>query len=234
MQKSKEMTAKAEKIAAYKKLLKMAQNGGFPDFFGLDCLESILDIENMDRSMTLAQRKKERQLNLDTVLCDLVLRGTLEGAKSEEEERQVIQLVLTAGANPNLCEKFFSNKPMTVFDAFIHENKYYGALEVAKAQGFTRPQNPEKTLKRLTSRPHNQYKSELLQVLSDKGMTPDKSKMRKIRAFPQTEADCQNEADRRCLRMARACGDFCKRLDEAYETSKNSTLVFRERSGESR
>ena len=53
-----------------------------------------------------------------------------------------------------------------------------------------------------------------------------KSKMKKIRAFPQTEADCQDEGDRRCLRIARACGEFCAKLDRAYEVSKKSKLVF--------
>ena len=53
-----------------------------------------------------------------------------------------------------------------------------------------------------------------------------KSKMKKIRAFPQTEAECKDEEDRKCLRIARACGEFCAKLDKAYEMSKNSQLVF--------
>ena len=51
-----------------------------------------------------------------------------------------------------------------------------------------------------------------------------KSKMKKIRAFPQTEADCQDEEDRRILRIARAA--FCEKLDRAYANSRNSKLVF--------
>ena len=44
--------------------------------------------------------------------------------------------------------------------------------------------------------------------------------------LPHTEADCKTEADREFLRIARDCGEFCAKLDRAYETSKNSQLVF--------
>lgn len=53
-----------------------------------------------------------------------------------------------------------------------------------------------------------------------------KSKMKKIRAFPQTEADCQDEEDRRILRIARDCAAFCEKLDRAYANSRNSKLFF--------
>lgn len=48
----------------------------------------------------------------------------------------------------------------------------------------------------------------------------------KIPAFPRTEAECKDEEDRKCLRIARDCGEFCAKLDRAYEMSKNSQLVF--------
>ena len=52
---------------------------------------------------------------------------------------------------------------------------------------------------------------------------------RKIPAFPRTEEECKDEEDKRCLRIARDCGEFCAKLDKVYEISKNSTLVFRGR-----
>ena len=179
-EKTKEMAEKAKKIAAYKELLKMAKKGSFRDAFDVDCLGPILDIENMNNSKTSARQKKERQICLDTVLCNLALRETdLNDAKSVEEERRVIQLVLTAGANPNTCEQFFSSEePITVFDAFIHENKYYGALEVAKMKGFIGPQNQAKTFESLASCPSSQDKRELVRVLFDKDMKPYNPKIR--------------------------------------------------------
>ena len=51
----------------------------------------------------------------------------------------------------------------------------------------------------------------------------------KIPAFPRTEAECKDEEDRKCLRIARDCGEFIERLNKAYADSKHSTLVFRGR-----
>ena len=48
----------------------------------------------------------------------------------------------------------------------------------------------------------------------------------KIPAFPRTGAECKDEEDRKCLRIARSCGEFCAKLERAYEMSKNSQLVF--------
>lgn len=198
-EKNKEMAEKAKKIAAYKELLKMAKEGSFRDAFDVDCLGPILDIENMNNSKTSARQKKERQICLDTVLCNLALRETdLNDAKSVEEERRVIQLVLTAGANPNTCEQFFSSEePITVFDAFIHENKYYGALEVAKMKGFIGPQNQAKTFESLASRPSSQDKRELVRVLFNKDMKPYDPKIRKsLQAVYEEEKKARENTSR--------------------------------------
>ena len=44
--------------------------------------------------------------------------------------------------------------------------------------------------------------------------------------FPRTEAECETEEDKKCLKVAQAALEFIKKLDNAYKVSENSTLFF--------
>jgi len=135
------MTDNAPKIKAYQELFKIAQDGDFDHYCpggGAHCLDPIRG-SNLERQSAL----NETLYNLanrkipNTVWCPLT-------TESIEQERHIIQLTLAAGANPNYAHYYsFYYYPETVFDAFMRNNKYHGALEVAKTKGFTGPQNQE-------------------------------------------------------------------------------------------
>ena len=133
------MTDTAKKIKAYKELFEIAQEGGFdgytPGGWSAFCLDPIREI------------KKDRLCALNETLYNLATReipNTIRhpySVNSIEEERHGIQLTLDAGADPNYSHQYsFYSTPDSVFDMFIRNRKYHGALEVAKTEGFFGPQ----------------------------------------------------------------------------------------------
>lgn len=187
---SKEMAAKAKKIAAYKELLKMAKASS-----GRVDLELILSMERREQKPHLVNDQRTRESYLNELLCDLVDRHRVSGAavkngKEIEEESRVIQLALTAGANPNCHYPYGIYPSCAIFDAFIRKDKYHGALLVAQNPGFVGPEN-QRVLELLDSYLHDAYKlefpgkkempyaRELVYVLFSKGMKPYNPKIRK-------------------------------------------------------
>ncbi|MBP5344233.1 MAG: hypothetical protein J6Y85_04085, partial [Alphaproteobacteria bacterium] len=99
------------------------------------CLDPIRSAENSP---------EDRPRNLNAVLYNLTERkipNTVERPymDSLEEERRVIQLTLAAGADPNYTPKHPYHDQPSVFDSFMRHQKYHGALEVAKTEGFVGP-----------------------------------------------------------------------------------------------
>ena len=158
---NKVMVAKAKKIAAqreaYKELLTMAKEQrteelriaeGKPSgkqVCDID-LTTILDLDDSERNPRPVEFRvpKSREEYLNEFLCEMVDRGdfNMGGAcvkdpKEIEKESRVIRLALTAGADPN---GWYERYETPIFDAFIEENKFHGALLVAETPGFHGPE----------------------------------------------------------------------------------------------
>ena len=208
---NKAMVAKAEKIAAqreaYKELLTMAKEQrteslriaeGKPSgkqVCDID-LTTIIDLDDSERNPRPVEFRvpKSREEYLNEFLCEMVDRGNfnmggacVKNAEEIEKESRVIRLALTAGANPN---GWYHRFDTPIFDAFIEENKFHGALLVAKTPGFHGPER-QSVFDSLDSYLQKDYKWEfpgkaeipyarkLVYVLFSKGIKPYNPEIRK-------------------------------------------------------
>lgn len=89
---------------------------------------------------------KEVQDRLNKTLLKLACGDLPDTIKQLAFERKAIQLVLDAGADPNVT--YGHEGP--VFQIFVDNQKRYGALAVAKHPDFNRPEDTEKTFRILS------------------------------------------------------------------------------------
>ena len=212
----KAMAAKAEKIKAYKKLLKMAKKEELAEdedveANGIGCLSTILTLEWSEKGEFEDRRTRESYFN--ELLCDLAERNELAGmdikdGKKIEQESQVIQLALTAGANPNCDCPYDIDPSKPIFDAFIENDKFHGALLVAKTPGFKGPgyQDAFELLDYYLCDDHKHeypgkaempYARELVYVLFSKGMKPYNPEIRKsLQPIYEEEKKAREKAPR--------------------------------------
>ena len=205
----KAIAAKAEKIAAqreaYKELLTMAKEQRTEELRiaeGKPSGKQVCDID-LDtiywmgvkyQNPRLSHDNRTREDFFNEFLCEMVDRGdfNMGGAcvkdpKEIEKESRVIRLALTAGANPN---GWYENFETPIFDAFIEENKFHGALLVAETPGFYGPEC-QSVFDSLDSYLQKDYKWEfpgkaeipyarkLVYALFSKGIKPYDPKIRK-------------------------------------------------------
>ena len=198
---NKEMADKAKKIRAYKKLLKLAQEGSFDVHFTLSGLYGKDKAIPLNCLEPLTQ-EKDRQFALNETLCRLAKGDPANSIQRLEEEKRIIQLTLAAGADPNYPCPY--EMPESIFDSFMYYKKAYGALEIAKSDKFVRPKTLDKTFDDLTysldyylkdgqlfpdfwdtEEEYHLYKHdvadkiELVYVLFNKGMEPHNPRIRK-------------------------------------------------------
>ena len=197
---SKEISAKAQKIRAYKELLKIAKEGSFDVYFTLNRLYGkgkAIPLNCLDP----ITHRRNREPALNETLCLLAQGDPAIDVEHLEKERHIIQLALTAGADPN-CSSPYGFPDESILDTFIHKGKAYGALEVAKTDKFVRSKALDKTFRELacsldyylvdgllfpdfwdTKEEYDLYrhdvadKIELVYVLFSKGMTPSDPKI---------------------------------------------------------
>lgn len=153
------MAAKAKKIAAqreaYKELLTMAKEQRTERLRiaeGKPSGKQVCDIDLNTiywmgvkyQNPRLSHDNRTREDFFNEFLCEMVDRGhfNMGGApvkdpKEIEKESRVIRLALTAGADPN---GWYHRFDTPIFDAFIEENKFHGALLVAETPGFHGPE----------------------------------------------------------------------------------------------
>ena len=139
------MTDKDRQKQAFQLLMKVATNGSIPlhaykeDFYKggrhwpLDWEDNL--IYGHFRSSA------DRQSALNRTLERLICADFPSSVRQMNKERRLIHLILSAGANQNFQSSLY-DKP--VFDQFLLQRKSYAALEIAKADGFKEPQDPEK------------------------------------------------------------------------------------------
>ena len=224
---NKAMAAKAKKIAAYKELLKIEQDGSFERAYhtqiGRGPLAPLKELERLP---------DDRCLHLNQVLNNLAAAETFS-PDHEEEERRVIRLVLDAGANPN-CHHYGDGR-MAIFDYFVRHYKYHGALEIAKTAGFVGPEN-QQVFELLASFSSNKDKSALVKILFDKEMYPYNPEIRQL-LQPLYEAEKKKEIQQGAKKTRQIevpkhiehgdeAMEFIRTLDDAYARGKNSKLVF--------
>ena len=206
---NKAMAAKAKKIAAqkaaYKELLTMAKEQrterlriaeGKPSGkqvcdIGLD---TIYWMGEKYQNPRLSHDNRTREDFFNEFLCEMVDRGhfgmggaPVKNASEIEKESRVIQLALTAGADPN---GWYHRFDTPIFDAFIEENKFHGALLVAETPGFHGPEHQsafgridyylQKDYKReFPGKAEIPYARKLVYALFSKGIKPYDPKVRK-------------------------------------------------------
>ncbi len=213
---NKAISAKAKKIAAYKELLRIAKQEALdkkgqvaPNDQGMvgivlaldkGWLGPILALDKMRQDMKRQGVKNTHRLENDfwnLQMCNFIKRerdemGVLivNNAEKIKQERRVIQLALTAGADPNCQYPYDTFASYAIFDAFIDKHKYHGASLVAQAPGFVGPENQD-VFKSLDSYLRNGHKwefpgkaempyaRELVYVLFSKGIKPYDPKIRK-------------------------------------------------------
>jgi len=192
-----------KKIRAYKKLFEIAKEGSFDVYFTLSGFYG-KDTAKPLRCLDPIIHGKDRQLALNETLCRLAKGDPARSMERLEEERRIIQLVLTAGADPN-CSSHYGMPDESILQSFMSYKKTYGALEVAKADSFMRPKTLDNTFNELvysldyylqdgqlfpdfwdTAEEYALYKRDvadkikLVCVLFDKGMYPSDPKVRQL------------------------------------------------------
>ena len=173
------MTEKEKKIRAFKELIRLAKAPTF------DLHTRIYEggknwPERWYSALEKApfKSKRKQQEALDKTLEKLT-RGDLPSSRKQmEREKNLIRLVLDAGANPNTLAHFCN-----VFYLFSKRGKFYGALEVAKTKGFS-PRLLEESFKFLTKSIYSDEdtlqlntKKELLHLLFEQENFPQDKKM---------------------------------------------------------
>ena len=144
------MVDNAKREEALKKLMDIARNrtvrlyGHVEDFYrgGRDWP---VDWQN-ELGNGYFKDKKRREDALNSTLERLVSANFPDTVDQINKEKGLVRLILDAGANPNFYSYFYK-KPL--FDQFLSERKSYAALEIAKTDGFTYPQNPDRTFEKL-------------------------------------------------------------------------------------
>ena len=139
---SQEIKAKAQRIKSYKKLLKIAKEGSFDVYFTLGGLYGNGKARPLN-CLDPITHKRNRQLALNETLRRLAKGDPARSMARLEEERQIIQLTLSAGADPNCACPYDMSE--SILDSFLYFKKAYGALEVAKSDSFTRPKTLDNT-----------------------------------------------------------------------------------------
>lgn len=133
-----------EKINAFKKLIKIAKTGSFKLYeTSKDCCSKIAYTYPVNWSFFLKRgcfESKMRQQVLDMTLEYLSEADLPDSVKQMQQERKLVRLILEAGGNPNYYGLMHRRK---VFDTFLLKGQSHIALEIAKSEEFTGPENIE-------------------------------------------------------------------------------------------
>lgn len=136
--KSDMVMQKIDKIEALKTLLKMEQEGfdlyqiEKADMYGGGRIHEVRLLEPLEH---YKREDFNREKALNDVLRRMLSADIPKDIEHIEEERQIVKLVLMAGANPNAYSRHYAGK--RIFDAFFNTGRSYAALEVAKSPNFS-------------------------------------------------------------------------------------------------
>ena len=145
------MNDKGKKIGAFRKLVKMAQEGSVKLYTYTDDPQKGGKYwpVNWEDGLKQAHFKnaQERQKALDRSLACLLDADLPDSVEHMDQERGLARLLLDAGANPNAYNTFYAQY---ILDAFVEKGKTYVALEIAKTDGFSKTEDIDSVFKRLT------------------------------------------------------------------------------------
>ena len=198
----------SQKIQAFKKLLKIAEEGSFDlyatsgDIYGerswpVDCFKPLQELKY--------SKSKTRQQALDETLMKLTWGDFPTTAPKMKKQQEIIHLTLKAGANPNYADWCSGS----VFDAFWNPNKGdlkgFGLLEVVKDERFLPPKKLQEFYENFSwypvyyfskeevalGRQENAHRSDLIYTLFRKNMYPTDFKIFKKLSAVVLEKDPQ-------------------------------------------